>query len=58
MLGSVLYVDATSGGLLIQLLLGGAGGVALIGRLVWYRLTRRRFKAPATDGARPAVSNE
>ena len=46
----VLYVDATSGGLLIQLLLGGAGGVALIGRLIWYRLTRRRFKTSHREG--------
>jgi F0F1-type ATP synthase assembly protein I len=32
------YVDPTSGGLLIQLLLGGVAGVAAIARLYWGKI--------------------
>jgi len=32
------YLDANTGSLLIQLLLGGVAGIALVGRLYWQRL--------------------
>jgi len=32
------YLDANTGSLLAQLLLGGVAGVALIGKLYWQRL--------------------
>ena len=36
-----LYLDATAGGLLIQVLLGGFAGIGFVGRLVWSRVSRR-----------------
>lgn len=33
-----LYIDATAGGVLMQVLLGGFAGIAVIGRLLWSRL--------------------
>ena len=35
------YVDPGSGGMLIQLLLGGVAGVAVIVRLYWQRFLKR-----------------
>jgi hypothetical protein len=35
------YVDPGSGGMLVQLLLGGVAGAALIARLYWQRLLKR-----------------
>jgi hypothetical protein len=35
------YVDPGSGGMLIQLLLGGVAGAALIVRLYWQRFLKR-----------------
>ena len=32
------YLDANTGSLLLQLLLGGVAGIALVGRLYWQRL--------------------
>ena len=32
------YIDPTAGGLLIQVLLGGAAGVLILGRLFWGRI--------------------
>jgi hypothetical protein len=32
------YLDANTGSLLLQLLLGGVAGIALLGRLYWHRL--------------------
>ena len=32
------YLDANTGSLLLQLLLGGVAGIALLGRLYWQRL--------------------
>jgi hypothetical protein len=32
------YLDANTGSLLAQLLLGGVAGIALIGKLYWHRL--------------------
>lgn len=36
-----LYIDATAGGVMIQVLLGGAAGIGLVGRLIWARITSR-----------------
>ncbi len=36
-----LYIDATAGGMLLQVLLGGFAGVAVIGRLIWGRIFGR-----------------
>ena len=33
-----LYVDPGAGSLILQLVLGGIGGLALIGKLFWHRL--------------------
>jgi hypothetical protein len=48
-----LYIDATAGGLIIQVLLGGFAGIGLIGRLLWGRLTGRasddQFESDATE---------
>ena len=44
---ALAYVDPTSGGLLIQLLLGGLAGVAAIARLYWdkiHKVFRRKLK--------------
>lgn len=32
------YLDANTGSLLAQLLLGGIAGIALVGKLYWHRL--------------------
>jgi hypothetical protein len=32
------YLDANTGSLLLQLLLGGVAGIALLGKLYWQRL--------------------
>jgi hypothetical protein len=32
------YLDANTGSLLVQLLLGGVAGIALVGKLYWHRL--------------------
>ena len=32
------YLDANTGSLLLQLVLGGAAGIALLGKLYWQRL--------------------
>ena len=44
---ALAYIDPTAGGLLVQLLLAGIAGVAVIARLYWSKLTgpfRRRWK--------------
>lgn len=33
------YLDANTGSLLIQLLVGGVAGIALAGRLLWHRIS-------------------
>ena len=35
---ALAYIDGTSGGLLIQLLLGGLAGVGVIVKLYWHKL--------------------
>ena len=34
-----LYIDPTTGGILLQVILGGFAGVAVLVKLFWYRLT-------------------
>jgi hypothetical protein len=51
------YIDPGSGGMLVQLLTGGAAGVIILARLYWRRLKDRlspKSKAPAADGTLPA----
>ena len=43
----LLYIDVTSGGLLLQLLLGGVGGIAAVLKIVFSR-----------SGARSEMSDE
>jgi len=33
------YLDANTGSLLLQVLLGGVAGLALVGKLFWHRIT-------------------
>ena len=60
-----LYIDATAGGMLLQVLLGGFTGVAVVGRLLWGRLPGRgskdhdedsQFEAPEPVSAEPPAS--
>ncbi len=48
----VLYIDVTSGGLLLQLLLGGVGGVAAVFKIVFSR------SRGGSEGADDAASLE
>ena len=34
------YLDANTGSLLLQLLVGGVAGIALVGKLFWHRIRR------------------
>jgi hypothetical protein len=34
----VAYIDPSAGGMLVQLLLGGAAGAAVLGKLFWMRI--------------------
>ena len=36
--GVILYLDPSSGGILLQVLFGGVAGIAVIVKLFWYRL--------------------
>lgn len=54
-----LYIDATSGGLLIQALLGGFAGVGFVARLVWSRFGRSADQSVSDeDTEMPSGSNE
>lgn len=35
---NLIYVDPTAGGMLLQVLLGGVAGIAVIVRLFWHRI--------------------
>jgi hypothetical protein len=51
------YIDPGSGGMLVQLLTGGAAGAIILARLYWRRLKDRlssKSKSPAADEALPA----
>jgi hypothetical protein len=34
------YLDANTGSLILQILVGGLAGLALVGKLTWHRITR------------------
>ena len=34
------YLDANTGSLILQILIGGVAGLALVGKLMWHRITR------------------
>ena len=50
-----LYIDPTAGGILLQVILGGFAGVAVLVKLFWYRLTSvfRRSKEESEDVEAP-----
>jgi hypothetical protein len=49
------YIDPSAGGMLVQLLLAGTAGVAVLGRLFWGRIKRLFGAADPTDrGASPS----
>ena len=52
-----LYIDATAGGLLLQVLLGGFTGIAVVGRLLWGRLRGRGGKQDDVDQAQLTQQN-
>ena len=45
------YIDPSAGGVLLQVLLGGAGGAFLVWKLLWHRIKRvlRLGGAPKSD---------
>jgi hypothetical protein len=47
------YIDPSAGGMLVQLLLAGTAGVAVLGRLFWMRI-KRLFGG--SDTAQPGAS--
>ena len=54
------YIDPSAGGMLLQLLLAGTAGVAVLGKLFWVRIRRAVGLAPAetqdTSTGEPAPS--
>jgi len=52
------YVDPTSGGVLLQILLGGATGIFVIGKLYWKRMrhffSQNKSEPPDTPPSLPA----
>lgn len=34
------YLDANTGSLILQILVGGVAGLALVGKLMWHRIAR------------------
>ena len=51
------YLDPGSGSMLVQLLLGGVAGVAVIARLGWQRF-RDLFRPPGSKPGAPTKSHE
>lgn len=41
------YLDANTGSLLVQLLVGGVAGIALVGKLMWHRI--KGFFKPTSE---------
>jgi CDP-diglyceride synthetase len=46
------YIDPSAGGMLVQLLLAGTAGVAVLGKLMWSRI-KRMLGFKDTDSALP-----
>ena len=44
-----LYVDATSGGILLQVLLSGFVGIAVVFKIFWHSILRTVFRRSDTD---------
>lgn len=42
------YIDPSAGGMLVQLILGGTAGLAVLGKLFWGRI-KRAFGARPSD---------
>lgn len=53
-----LYIDATAGGILIQVLLGGFAGIGFLGRLFWSRFSPGSSEQPIDPEAEAADSSE
>lgn len=51
MLGLLAYFDPGSGSLLLQLLLGGAGGLFVVGKTLWKHYFFRLEPAKSSDVA-------
>ena len=43
------YLDPGAGSMLLQVILGGAAGIAVLARVVWKRLTSRSARNPPPD---------
>jgi hypothetical protein len=53
--GQFLYIDATAGGLLLQVLVSGMAGAGIVAGAVWRRVTfRRRARRDEQDGGEAA----
>lgn len=55
----VAYIDPSAGGMLVQLLLAGTAGVAVLGKLYWTRIKtslgiKSKPEAVASEEAAPA----
>jgi hypothetical protein len=51
------YIDPSAGGMLVQLLLAGTAGVAVLGKLFWSRIRRMFGGVDAESSAKPAQSD-
>lgn len=45
----IAYIDPSAGGMLVQMLLAGTAGVAVLGKLFWTRIRRAVGLAPKED---------
>ena len=52
------YIDPSAGGMLVQLLLAGTAGVAVIGKLFWHRIKRMFGMADPEDAASAASASD
>ena len=50
------YIDPSAGGMLVQLLLAGTAGVAVLGKLYWTRI-KRMFGAAGEASSKPAQTD-
>ena len=47
----IAYIDPSAGGMLVQLLLAGTAGVAVLGKLFWHRIRTIVGLPPPADTA-------